>query len=138
MSRAYRDGWEQVFGAKPAPKVTRHPFPLRRGMVINVDLPSDLRLRDLRRFTQYLATMCDDWEVEMGLPVLMFSTTGAVAAATCVRCAALAVRVVSRDCTGTDHASLNMGSPLCADHCCIECDPCPDATRTASATGSAG
>ena len=78
MGKAYRDGWEQVFGPKPAPKVTRHPFPLRRGMVINVELPSDLRLRDLRRFAQYLATMCDDWEPEMGLPVLMFASAGTV------------------------------------------------------------
>ena len=45
-------------------------FPLRRDLMIIVELPSDLKLKDLRRFVQYLATMCDDWEVEMGLPVL--------------------------------------------------------------------
>jgi len=71
-SAAYRDGWERIFGP-PAPKITSCPFPLRRGLTITVELPSDLKLADLRRFVWYLVTMCNDWEVEMGLPVLAFS-----------------------------------------------------------------
>ena len=127
MSKAYRDGWEHVFGPKAAPKITRHPFPLRRSMVVNVELPHDLCLRDLRRFVQYLATMCDDWGPEMGLPGLAFAPP----APTC-HCGKPGARFVSRDCLGTDHASRNLGSPLCADHCCIECDlrPCAVAPTT--------
>ena len=60
MSKAYRDGWSRCSDPRPH-LITRHPFPLRRGMVVNVELPHDLCLRDLRRFVQYLATMCDDW-----------------------------------------------------------------------------
>jgi hypothetical protein len=71
MSAAYREGWDRIFDP-PLPRLIRCPFNLRRGLTIHVDVPSDLKLRDLRRFVQYLATMCDDWEVEMGLPVLSF------------------------------------------------------------------
>jgi hypothetical protein len=67
-TKAYRDGWERTFRSKPTIHVC--PFNMRRGLVINVELPDDLKLRDLRRFVQYLATMCDDWEPEMGFPVL--------------------------------------------------------------------
>ncbi len=69
MSQAYREGWDRIFGPPP-PKIMSCSFPLRRDLMIIVELPSDLKLKDLRRFVQYLATMCDDWEVEMGLPVL--------------------------------------------------------------------
>jgi hypothetical protein len=72
MSQAYREGWERTFGPKAPPELLRCPFPLRKGLIIHVELPRDLELRDLRRFVQYLATMSDDWEPEMGLPVLAF------------------------------------------------------------------
>lgn len=75
MSAAYRAGWERIFGPSP-PEIHRSSFPLRRGLQIVVELPSDLKLLDLRRFVQYLATMCNDWEVEMGLPVLSWPEKG--------------------------------------------------------------
>jgi len=68
-NQAYRDGWERIFAPK-TPEMIRCPFPLRRGVQIDVTLPRDLQLRDLRRFVAYLATMCDDWEPGMGLPGL--------------------------------------------------------------------
>ena len=71
MSQAFREGWERVFGLRPPPKIVLCPFNLRRGLVIHVELPNDFCLRDLRRFVRYLATMCDDWEPEDGLPVLV-------------------------------------------------------------------
>jgi hypothetical protein len=70
MSKAYRDGWERTFAPKASPEMLRCPFPLRRGIQIEVTLPSDLRLADLRRFVWYLVTMCDDWDVDDGFPSL--------------------------------------------------------------------
>jgi hypothetical protein len=66
--RAYREGWERTFAPKPVPKMLRCPFPLRPGLMINVELPSDLRLADLARFVSYLVTMCDDWNPDDGFP----------------------------------------------------------------------
>jgi hypothetical protein len=66
---AYREGWERTFVPPvPPPTIRRCPFPLRPGMTIDVYLPSDLRLADLRRLVWYLVTMCDDWEPEQGFP----------------------------------------------------------------------
>lgn len=67
----YRDGWERTFAAKPTltpPRMIRCPFKLRRGMVIDVEVPSDLKLADLARFISYLVTMCDDWNPDDGFP----------------------------------------------------------------------
>lgn len=64
---AYADGWLRIFGPKP-PKVISCPFPLRADLTIRVELPTDLRKADLRRFVWYLVTMCDDWEPEDGFP----------------------------------------------------------------------
>jgi len=62
-----------VYLGRQRPRSRLAHFPLRRGLTITVELPSDLKLSDLRRFVWYLVTMCNDWEVEMGLPVLAFS-----------------------------------------------------------------
>lgn len=67
-SEAYRDGWERIFNPKPPVVMHRCPFPLRRGMQIELTLPSDLKLADLRRLVWYLVTMCDDWDVDGGFP----------------------------------------------------------------------
>ena len=74
MSQRYREGWELLFGPPP-PKMHQCLFNLRRGMIIDLNLPDDLKLADLHRFVQYLATMCDDWEPEMGLPKIIFPDT---------------------------------------------------------------
>jgi hypothetical protein len=68
-TKAYRDGWDRIFTPKP-PRMLRTPFPLRPGVQITVEIPADFNLRDLRRFVWYLATMCNDWEPEMGFPSL--------------------------------------------------------------------
>jgi hypothetical protein len=67
MGKAYREGWERIFGPK-SPKVISCPFNLRSDLTIRVDLPTDLHLADLRRFVWYLVTMCDDWEPWRGFP----------------------------------------------------------------------
>ena len=71
MSRAFRDGWDRVFGPKPEPAL-RNPFPLRRGVMMHYEIPADFNLADLRRLTQHLATMCHDWGPEMGFPDVVF------------------------------------------------------------------
>ena len=68
----YRDGWERVWGPKPAPEMIRTTFPLRPGMQIQVEIPRDLRLRDLARFVSFLVTMCDDWGPDDGVPAVRF------------------------------------------------------------------
>ncbi|MGA9307322.1 MAG: hypothetical protein WBW31_18100 [Candidatus Sulfotelmatobacter sp.] len=68
MGNAYRDGWDRTFGPKESPRMLRCPFPLRRGLQIEVTLPDDLKLADLRRFVWYLVTMCDDWDEDDGFP----------------------------------------------------------------------
>ncbi len=62
----------RIFAPKPPPEMLRCPFPLRRDMQIEVTLPRDLVLKDLRRFVWYLVTMCDDWDVDDGLPGFMW------------------------------------------------------------------
>ena len=115
-----------MFGPKAAPKITRHPFPLRRGMVVNVELPHDLCLRDLRRFVPVPRDHVRRLGARDGL------ASGVRATRADVSLRQTGARFVSRDCLGTDHASRNLGSPLCADHCCIECDlrPCAVAPTT--------
>ena len=71
MTAAFRAGWERIFGP-PSPKMLNCPFNLRRRMVLDISLPSDLKLREVRRFAQFLTTMCDDWDHERGLPALVF------------------------------------------------------------------
>lgn len=71
MGNEYREGWERTFGPKPAPRMLRCLHTLRRGMRIEVTLPEDLRLSDIRRFVWYLATMCDDWDVNDGMPEIV-------------------------------------------------------------------
>src|ERR1700687_4040388 len=67
-TEAYRDGWERTFAPRPTPKMLRCPFPLRRGMMIDLEVPSDLRLADLARLVSYLVTMCEDWDSDAGFP----------------------------------------------------------------------
>ena len=74
MNAAYREGWDRIFNPPRPVTMYRCPFALRRGMQIDLSLPSDLKLRDLTRLVQYLVTMCDDWEVEMDLPVLRWDS----------------------------------------------------------------
>ena len=69
---AYRKGWDRIFAPKVPPQMLRCPFSLRRGIQIEVTLPHDLKVSDLRRFVWYLATMCDDWDTEMGMPEIVF------------------------------------------------------------------
>jgi hypothetical protein len=48
------------------------PFNLRRGLIIQVQLPSDLTLKDVRRIVRFLVTMAGDYEPEMGPPSVTF------------------------------------------------------------------
>ena len=41
MGNAYRDGWDRTFGPKESPRMLRCPFPLRRGLQIEVTLPAE-------------------------------------------------------------------------------------------------
>jgi hypothetical protein len=47
MTAAFREGWERIFGPPP-PEMLNCPFNLRHGMVIGLELPSDLKLREVR------------------------------------------------------------------------------------------
>lgn len=69
-TKAYRDGWERVFGPRTPVEMISNPFMLRHDLSIRYEIPRDFALRDLRRLVRHLATMCDDWEPEHGFPVL--------------------------------------------------------------------
>lgn len=70
MSRAFREGWERIFGRKPG--IIRNPFNIRPGLRIHYEVPDDFTVRDLRRLVRHLSTMCEDWEPEHGLAEVEF------------------------------------------------------------------
>ncbi len=83
-----------------------------------------------------------DADVERGLLTVetrngqrYYALTEAGRVGTCGRCGAEPARFVSADCIGTDHANLTLGTPLCADHCCIDCDLRPRSDETPAKEG---
>jgi len=72
MNAAYRAGWDRIFGPKTPPKMITNPFNLRKDVRIQYEVPQDFNLHDLRRLVTHLATMCEDWEPEMGWPDVSF------------------------------------------------------------------
>lgn len=76
VTAAFRDGWDRTFGPK-LPKrrsqIICNPFPLRRDVTVHYEVPDDFTVADLQRFVRHLATMCSDWEPNLGFPTLTFA-----------------------------------------------------------------